>query len=130
MTIFVLLNLFHFQAIFLSCITYLLLKEHSMYHHLVRQNIFCRCIRITILLQKIIDEYSELARNKAMKTRASRVNAIFEFYSTRLARYFFFNIKFLSSESSKMSTLVFTRDVFQISRPGCLIEPKNWTWQP
>ena len=35
---------------------------------------------------KILDEYSELARNKVMKTRASRVNAIFEFYTTRLAR--------------------------------------------
>jgi hypothetical protein len=27
---------------------------------------------------KILDEYLELARNKAMKTRASRVNAIFD----------------------------------------------------
>ena len=59
---------------------------------------------------KILDEYSELARNKAMKTRASRVNAIFEFYSTRLARYIFFQDKISVErvESSKMSTLIET----------------------
>ena len=44
---------------FLSCKTYLLSKEHLMYHHLVGQNIFCRCIRITILLLK----YSTSTRN-------------------------------------------------------------------
>ena len=56
---------------------------------------------------KILDEYSELARNKAMKTRASRVNAIFEFYSTRLARKIFFQDKISVErvESSKMGTL-------------------------
>ena len=35
---------------------------------------------------KILVEYSELAQNKAIKTRATRVIAIFESYSTRLAR--------------------------------------------
>ena len=43
---------------------------------------------------KILDEYSELARNKAIKTRASRVIAINEFYSTQD-----------KIDSSKMSTL-------------------------
>ena len=51
---------------------------------------------------KILDKYSKLARSKTIKTRASRVNAIFENYSTRLARNFFFKIKFLSSESSRV----------------------------
>ncbi len=57
---------------------------------------------------KILDEYSELARNKAMKTRASRVNAIFEFYSTRSIKFFQDKISVERVESSKMSTLVHT----------------------
>ena len=55
---------------------------------------------------KILDEYSELAQNKAMKTRASRVNAIFEFYSTRSIIFFRDKISVEQVESSKMSTLV------------------------
>lgn len=57
---------------------------------------------------KILDEYSELARNKAMKTRASRVNAIFEFYSTRSINFFQDKISVERVESSKMSTLIAT----------------------
>ena len=52
MTTFHLLNLFHFQAIFFDCKTCLLSKENLAYHHLVGQNIFCRCIKIKIHLQK------------------------------------------------------------------------------
>ena len=57
---------------------------------------------------KILDEYSELARNKTMKTRASRVNVIFEFYSTRSKNIFQDRISVEQVESSKMSTLVDT----------------------
>jgi hypothetical protein len=64
---------------------------------------------------KILDEYSELARNKAMKTRASRVNAIFEFYSTRSINFFQDKISVERVESSKMSTLVGTSVVSKYS---------------
>ena len=57
---------------------------------------------------KILDEYLELARNKATKTRASRVNAIFEFYSTRSIIFFQDKISVERVESSKMSTLLST----------------------
>ena len=71
----------------------------------VNSKFFCRCIKIT-MPSKILDEYSELARNKAIKTQASRVIAINEFYSTGLPRFFFQDK--ISIESSKMSTLVGT----------------------
>ena len=32
-------------------------------------------------------------------------------------------------EFEKKIVLLFNRDFFQISRPGLLIEPKNWPWQ-
>ena len=90
-----------FSSIFFSGKTYLISKEYLVYHHLVGKT-FSVDAKNYNSPSKILDEYSELARNKAMKTRASRVNAIFEFYSTRLARKFFFKIKFLSSESSRV----------------------------
>ena len=51
---------------------------------------------------KIFDEYLELAQNKVIKTQASRVIAIFEFYTTRLARQKFYLEKKISSESSRV----------------------------
>ena len=74
MTTFVLLNLFHFQAIFLSCKTYLLSKEHLAYHHLVGQNIFCRCIKITILLQKEEKENKGEDENGKEKANSKTAN--------------------------------------------------------
>ena len=70
---------------FFSGKTYLVSKEHLAYHHLVGKT-FSVDAKNYNSPSKILDEYLELARNKTMKTRASRVNAIFEFYSTRLAR--------------------------------------------
>ena len=96
-----------FSSIFFSGKTYLVSKEHLAYHHLVGKT-FSVDAKNYNSPSKILDEYSEPARNKAMKTRASRVNAIFEFYSTRSIIFFQDKISVERVESSKMSTLVNT----------------------
>ena len=86
--------------------------------HTIGHNIYCRCIKTTMLLQKK-SEYSELARNKAIKTRASWVIAIIEFYSTRSINFFQDKISIKWVELSKMPTL--DTLILTLNSTGCPI---------
>ena len=82
-----------FSSIFFSGKTYLVSKEHLAYHHLVGKT-FSVDAKNYNSPSKILDEYSELARNKAMKTRA--------------INFFQGKISVERVKSSKMSTLIHT----------------------
>ena len=62
----------------------------------------------------LLQLYSELARNKTLKTWASRVIAIFEFYSTHSIIFFQDKISVERVKSSKMFTLLLTLLTLQV----------------
>ena len=92
MTTFVLLNLFAFQAIFLSCKIYLLSKGHLVCHHLVFKN-----------TQRVLGTCSKQSNENS--SESSECHFLILLDSTRSKNFFQEKISVKRVESSKMATL-------------------------